>query len=169
MTTSKPSVTVLILAGIVALLAAGCQMGPGKAGDRLVGAWRGKVQFKTGPFAATKDLEFMYVFNLGGTMTESSNYDASPPVPPAYGSWKNIGPQQYEATYAFYWNKPPTSFDELAKGGGWAPGGYGRLIQKITLSEDGDSFESTIKLEMFDASGHSAEGSGEATGGGRRI
>ncbi len=40
----------------------------------LVGAWRGKIQFKTGTFSTIKDLEFMYVFNAGGTMTESSNY-----------------------------------------------------------------------------------------------
>ena len=35
-----------------------------------------------------KDLEFMYVFNVGGTMTASSNYDGAPPVPPAYGVWR---------------------------------------------------------------------------------
>ena len=42
----------------------------------LVGQWRAKLQFTSGAFAPVKDLEFMYVFNLGGTMTESSNYDA---------------------------------------------------------------------------------------------
>ena len=61
------------------LLATGCAVtssAPAHAGsgsDSLVGAWRGKVQFKTGGFPAVKDLEFMYVFNAGGTMTESSN------------------------------------------------------------------------------------------------
>ena len=56
--------------------------------DELVGAWKGKVQFTTGAFAEIKDFEFMYVFNVGGTMTESSNYDGVPPTPPAYGIWK---------------------------------------------------------------------------------
>ena len=46
----------------------------------LVGAWRSKLQFQSGDFAAIRDLEFMYVFNPGGTMTESSNYDAAPPA-----------------------------------------------------------------------------------------
>ena len=55
--------------------------------DFLVGAWRGEVQFETGAFAAVPDLEFLYVFNAHGTMTESSNYDAAPPVTPAYGVW----------------------------------------------------------------------------------
>jgi hypothetical protein len=53
--------------------------------DELVGAWKGKVQVKTGALAEIKDFEFMWVFNHGGTMTESSNYDAVPPTPPAYG------------------------------------------------------------------------------------
>jgi hypothetical protein len=52
------------------------------AGD-LAGEWRAQLQFSSGAFAPIKDLEFMYSFNQGGTMTESSNYDASPPVPPA--------------------------------------------------------------------------------------
>ena len=51
----------------------------------LAGEWRAQLQFTSGAFASIKDLEFMYSFNQGGTMTESSNYDASPPVPPAYG------------------------------------------------------------------------------------
>ena len=42
----------------------------------LVGEWRAHLQFTSGAFAPVKDLEFMYVFNQGGTMTESSNYDA---------------------------------------------------------------------------------------------
>lgn len=56
----------------------------------IVGAWKGKIQFKTGAFAEIKDWEFMWVFNNGGTMTESSNYDGVPPTPPAYGIWKKI-------------------------------------------------------------------------------
>ena len=59
--------------------------------DNIVGAWKGKVQFKSGAFAEVKDLEFMYVFNAGGTMIESSNYDGTPPVPSAYGIWKKTG------------------------------------------------------------------------------
>ena len=104
--------------------------------DSLAGAWRGKVQFTTGAFAQTKDLEFMYAFTAGGTMTESSNYDAAPPVPPAYGVWKKVGIRKYEAKYHFYQSKAVSSADELVKGGGWAPDGYGTLAQKITLSHD---------------------------------
>jgi hypothetical protein len=35
----------------------------------LVGAWRSNIQFESGAFAEIKDLEFMYVFNVGGTPT----------------------------------------------------------------------------------------------------
>jgi len=77
---------------VLALLLSSCttvvHMERSVGGDDLVGAWKGKVQFKTGAFAAVTDLDFLYVFNAGGTMTESSNYDAAPPVTPAYGAWK---------------------------------------------------------------------------------
>src|SRR5713101_6199191 len=79
---------ILLLGVVSGLLAGGCAGAAASrtrdqsGHDMLVGAWRGRVQFRAGPFAAVKDLEFMYVFNAGGTMTESSNYDASPPVPP---------------------------------------------------------------------------------------
>src|SRR6266850_5140732 len=83
-----------------------------QASSDLVGEWRAQLQFTSGAFAPVKDLEFMYVFNQGGTLTESSNYDASPPVPPAYGIWRKVGNKEFEAKYEFYVTKPPTSFDE---------------------------------------------------------
>ena len=88
--------------------------------DNIVGAWKGKVQFKTGAFAEIKNFEFMWVFNEGGTMTESSNYDGVPPTPPAYGIWKKIGDRQYEARYEFYITQIPASFEELTKSGGFS-------------------------------------------------
>jgi hypothetical protein len=146
-----------------------CLAQTGKGSDNLVGAWRGQVQFTTGAFAETKDLEFMYVFTAGGTMTESSNYDAAPPVPPAYGVWKKVGIRKYEAKYQFFQSKAVSSVDELAKGGGWAPDGYGTLSQKITLSVDGNSFDSSITLELFDKVGKTIAGGGEANAKGKRI
>jgi hypothetical protein len=146
-----------------------CRTCTSEGGSGLVGAWRGKVQFTSGAFAATKDLEFMYVFNAGGTMIESSNYDASPPVPPAYGVWKKVGPRQYSARYAYFWTRAPANFDEIAKGGGWSPGGHGVLSQSITVSEDGNSFDSTIKYEVFDRQGKPTESASEAVGKGARF
>ena len=137
--------------------------------DNLAGAWRGRVQFTTGAFADTKDLEFMYVFNAGGTMIESSNYDSAPPVPPAYGVWKKVGIRKYEARYQFFQSKAVSSADELVKGGGWAPDGHGTLLQKFTLSADGNSFDSTISLELFDKAGKAMAGGGEASAKGTRI
>ena len=84
------------------------------AAPELQGEWRAQLQFSSGAFASIKDLEFMYSFNQGGTMTESSNYDASPPVPPAYGIWRKVGGREYEAKYEFYVTKPPATFDEIA-------------------------------------------------------
>ena len=140
------------------------------ANDRdLIGAWRSKVQFTGGAFASVKDLEFLYAFNSAGTMTESSNYDGSPPVPPAYGVWRKVGPAQFEAKYLFYVTKPPARFEEIVAGGGWAPGGHGELTERITIAPDGRTFGSQIRLELFDPAGRPLSGGGDAKGSGQRI
>jgi hypothetical protein len=135
----------------------------------LTGEWRAKLQFTSGAFATVKDLEFMYVFSQGGTMTESSNYDASPPVPPAYGVWRKVGSNQYEAKYEFYVTKAPAKFDEIVKGGGWAPAGRGVFVERITIGPDGKSFTSKIKYDQYDTAGKPAEGGGEAEGKGVKM
>ena len=68
----------------------------------MVGAWRSSIAVKSGVLAEAKGLEFMYVFHNDGTMTESSNYDAAPPVPPAYGVWRTAGAGRIESTYEFF-------------------------------------------------------------------
>jgi hypothetical protein len=139
------------------------------AAPDLQGEWRAQLQFSSGAFAPIKDLEFMYVFNQGGTMTESSNYDASPPVPPAYGIWRKVGDNKYEAKYEFYVTKPPASFDDIKNAGGWGPAGRGIFVEQITVSPDGKSFTSKIKYDQFDPAGKPAEGGGVATGKGVRL
>ncbi|HTQ01569.1 MAG TPA: hypothetical protein VMN56_19790 [Casimicrobiaceae bacterium] len=165
----------LAAAASVLMLASACANAPARPApdaadrDRLAGAWRSQVRFTGGALSGMKDLEFMYVFNAGGTMTESSNYDGAPPVPPAYGVWKSTGPRKYEAKYVFYVTKPPASFEDVAKGGGWLPVGHGVLSERITLSADGNSYRSTISYAAFDRNGNPVEGSGEGDGTATRI
>ena len=156
-------------AAVVILVATGCSQQPVATERGLVGAWRGQVQFTTGAFAHTKDLDFMYAFHAGGTLTESSNYDGAPPVPPAYGVWRKVGERTYRAKYEYYTSKAPASFEEIAKGGGWSPGGYGVLTQEIVLATDGNSFESTLKYEVFDPAGKPVEKESTAAARGTRI
>lgn len=168
-TMSRVSLVLIVLLG----LAGRSQPKPLDASNaapaNLVGEWRAQLQFSSGAFASVKDLEFMYVFSQGGTMTESSNYDASPPVPPAYGIWRKVGPREFEAKYEFYVTKPPAAFDEIVKGGGWGPGGRGIFVERITVSADGKSFTSKIKYDQFDTAGKPAEGGGEAQGRGVKL
>jgi hypothetical protein len=160
----------LLIAAFSTVNPGACAADTGKgSGDNLVGAWRGKVQFTSGAFAETKDLEFMYSFSLGGAMTESSNYDAAPPVPPAYGVWRKVGSRKYEAKYQFFQSKAIKTADELVKGGGWAPDGYGVVAQQMTLSADGNSFDSRITLELFDKNEKPATGGGEGIATGQRM
>jgi len=164
----------LLLVGIALLGVAGHpNPQPPAASDTaaldLTGEWRAQLKFSSGAFVTMKDLEFMYSFNQGGTMTESSNYDASPPVPPAYGIWRKVGNKEFEAKYEFYVTKAPGAFEEISKGGGWGPAGRGVFVERITLSDDGKSFTSKIKYDQFDTAGKPAEGGGEATGRGVKL
>ncbi|MEO8218464.1 MAG: hypothetical protein ABI718_15385 [Acidobacteriota bacterium] len=163
----------LSFAAASTLLVGACEPQPKPASEAavpaLTGAWRSDVQFRTGAFAAIKDLQFMYVFNLGGTMTESSNYDGSPPVPPAYGAWKQIGANEFEAHYEFYVTAPPKGISEITGGGGWLPTGRGSLVERITLAADGKSFQSTIRYAQLAKDGKPTEAGGEATGRAVRI
>ena len=135
----------------------------------LVGQWRSRLEFQDGEFAAVDDLEFMYSFNAGGTLTESSNYDAAPPVPPAYGIWRRTGPDRFEVKYEFYPTRPPAGLDEITSGGGWLVAGRGVFTEVITIAADGDTFASTMLYELFDTAGNPIEGGGTATGRGVRL
>ena len=164
-----------VLAIMVLLPAAGWGEEPASrtrvvaANDNLVGAWQAKVQFKSGMLADWRNLQFMYAFNQGGTMTESSNYDGSPPGPPAYGVWRKTGARQFEARYEVFLTKSEKPLEEIAKGGGWLPDGHGVLAEKITLSEDGKSFKSIIRWDAYDQAGKAVESNIEGTGEGRRM
>ena len=150
------------------LLVTGCQQARPAPQAKLAGAWRSSLQFKTGPLATVKDLQFMYAFTAGGTLTESSNYDGAPPVPPAYGVWRPMGPNLYEARYEFF-ATAPSSPGAFKDGGGWLPSGRGVFTERITLSADGRSFASTIRYEAFGLRGEAVPGGGDATGRAVRI
>lgn len=162
------------IAVIVASFSTGCEKSDGQSKNEnqvqdLTGAWRAQIQFTNGAFASINDLEFMYVFNDGGTMTESSNYDAAPPVPPAYGIWREIGKNQFEVRYEFYVSRPLDSLQALTINGGWLPAGRGVLTDTITLAFDGQSFTSKVIYESFDQAGRPIPSGGEANGLGTRM
>jgi hypothetical protein len=155
---------------LLVLLGAACaKANPPAPGPSLAGAWKAAITFDSGALAPFKGLEFMYVFNPGGTMTESSNYDAAPPVPPAYGIWREVGPNRYQARYEYYVTRPPTPAESTLASGGWMPGGFGVLTEDITLAPDGASSTSTIKLELFDQAGQPVAGGGTGTARARRM
>lgn len=162
---------ILCLSGLAlttaALLAGSNVARPSSTG--IQGVWESHVQFKDGAFASVKDLQLLYSFNEGGTMTESSNYDESQPVPPAYGIWRSLGRNRFEAKSVYYNTKPPTQFEEISKGGGWAPFGKGVLVERITIAKGGNSYDSTLTLDLYDASGKHVDGGGHAVGHGTRL
>ncbi len=136
----------------------------------LVGAWRSQVTFKSGPLAEMKDLQFLYAYNAGGTMTESSNYDeAANSSPPAYGVWKKVAPRKFETKYVFFTTQAAQPGDGKPTTSDWWPDGHGVLAETITLSDDGQTYTSTIKLVLHDKNGAPIDEGSEGTGTGRRI
>lgn len=137
----------------------------------LQGAWRAKVTFTSGPLAEMKDLEFLYSYNAGGTMTESSNYDeAANSSPPAYGIWKQTAPHTFQTKYLFYTTKAPEPVAGAPAGSDWWPAGHGVLTETITLSDDGQTYASAIALSTFDKAGAPvAGGDGAGTASGTRV
>ena len=151
------------LAAVVVLAGCGNRAPPAP----VVGAWRSHVQFTSGPFASVKDLEFMYAVHPDGALTESSNYDAAPPVPPAYGVWRTAGAGRYDLHYEFYVSAMAKPGADLSAG--WTPGGRGLLDETITLAPDGKSYRSTIRLRLLEAPGRPPIDGGTATGEAVRI
>jgi len=164
--------TLLMLPAV--LISTGCGNGQSSptsgSADRakLVGAWRSRIVFRSGSLAEMKDLEFLYAYNAGGTMTESSNYDeAANSTPPAYGLWKQIAPHQFQTKYVYYTTTQPGPGN--AGNTDWWPSGHGVLTETITLSADGQTYTSTIRLSTYDRTGAPVAGGGEGTGAGTRI
>ncbi len=167
----NPVAWLITLAAVLAAIAWADPSAPAASGapGSLTGAWRAQMRFKGGAFVDMKDLEFSYVYNEGGTLTESSNYDAAPPVPPAYGIWRRTGANRFQSKYLFYVTKAPASLRDITKGGGWAPDGHGVFTEEITLSADGDSYTAKVSYAAFDVNGKPAAGAGEGTATGTRI
>lgn len=168
---ARPVRIAFAFAGLLALGLTACQpASPPAAPAALIGAWQAKVQFSSGSFAPVKDLTFLYAYNSGGTMTESSNYDCSPaPSPPAYGEWRATGTGTFETKYTFYTTQPPADAKPGTGAGVWMPAGHGVLTESIQMSADGRSYESTVQLALFDSAGQPVAGGGEATAHGTRI
>jgi len=74
----------------------------------------------------------MYVFSQGGTMTESSNYDASRPCH-RHTDLAEGRDQGVRGQYEFYVTKAPAAFDEITKGRCWSPSGRGVFVERITF------------------------------------
>lgn len=162
--------TTSAIAGILLACAACAPAGKSAAdGPTLAGAWQARVQFQSGAFAGVKDLAFMYAYAADGTLMESSNYDAAPPVPPAYGNWRHVAGNQFEARYVFFTTRLATPAESAAASGGWLPAGHGELSERITLAADGQSYEAAITVALFDAADKPIEGGGAGTVHARRM
>jgi hypothetical protein len=66
-------------------------------------------------------------------------------------------------------SRPPQAFEDIARGGGWSPAGFGVIVEKIALAADGRAYTSTLRVDIFDQAGKLVEGGSEAFGRGSRM
>jgi hypothetical protein len=85
-----------------------------------------------------------------------------------HGVWREVGPNEFVAKYEFFATtlSDPEAFQ---KGGGWLPASRGVITERIKISPDGETFDSTIRYEALGTKGEPAEGGGEAKGRATRI
>jgi hypothetical protein len=107
------------------------------------------------------------MYSAGGGMMESSNFDAAPPVPPAYGSWATSVDGGFRSTYVFFTTE---AVDRLDAGAGWEFSGSGKFREAITVGPNGDDYSSRLSYELYDTADALLAGqSGEGYAVGRRI
>ena len=140
--------TIGVAIALLACMACGGGNKPAAAkAQSLEGAWRSHVTFTSGPFKGVP-FQFLITYAAGGGLVESSNFDESPPVPPAYGSWGRTGANAFKSTYIFWTSKAAAPGDATK---GWTFSGSGILSENIRLSSTGDSYTSGIAYQLYDA------------------
>ncbi len=105
---------------------------------KLEGVWEAQVTLRvcqTGVAVGT--LRGMTTFIRGGALV-GTNANPNPPI--SLGRWQYLGGQRYSSVERFFRYNPDGSF-----------AGVQRLTRNFTLSQDGDHFNGTISVEIFDA------------------
>jgi len=119
--------------------------------DPIVGMWH--VMFtaegnRVGPPDGTPIDNALVVWHADGTEIMNSG---RPPQDGDFcmGVWKNVGPNRYNVNH-FAWGSNDTT---NAPNGIGNPTGPTRIIEKVTLSADGNSFSGTFSLRATDIAG----------------
>lgn len=135
-----------LLAVVLALLAQACTSSTSAqssdAMDPIEGLWNSQVTVtncQTG--AVMRQFQAMNLFIHGGTVTDT---DVQPPSThgPAFGTWQASGGAQYTSVFQLYRYNPDGSF-----------AGANKVTRSITLGVDGNSFNSTLAIDVEDPTG----------------
>jgi len=157
------------IAAVTFLTCVACGRGsapPASSQPSLEGGWRAHVAFASGPLKGVP-FQFLITYSAGGGLVESSNFDESPPVPPAYGSWGKTGGNTFKTTYIFWTTKAVATGDATK---GWTFSGSGVLSESIALAGSGDAYTSTISYQLYDSKDQALNGqSGTGTAKASRI
>jgi hypothetical protein len=103
----------------------------------------------------------MDLFNQGGTEVDTNNAVPSamfPSVrPPGFGIWQYLGVRRFSVNIRFFLFNPDGT-----------PAGHRRIVQDILLSENNDTWESTVATTNYDLNGN-VTSTGCATASATRV
>ncbi|MGH8713916.1 MAG: hypothetical protein ACREYB_07920 [Casimicrobiaceae bacterium] len=138
--------TMILPAALGALLAQACTTSTSAqsngGADPIEGLWNSQVTITNCQSGAVmRQFQAMNLFMRGGTLADT---DVQPPSShgPAFGTWQNSGAAQYSSVFQLFRYNPDGSF-----------AGANRVTRTITLATDGNSFTSTIAVDVDDPTG----------------
>lgn len=138
--------TMILPAALGALLVQACTSSTSAqsndTADPIEGLWNSQVTIANCQSGAVmRQFQAMNLFMRGGTLADT-DVQAPSAHGPAFGTWQTSGAAQYSSVFQLFRYNPDGSF-----------AGANRVTRTITLATDGNSFTSTIAVDVDDPTG----------------
>jgi hypothetical protein len=136
---SKTSLTVILVVGVAALLAAGAiaaSPGEDSAANQLIGSWQ--LTVNRGP--ALPPVKGLTTYTQGHSLIGTANVTVRGP---AHGTWEHVNGRLYADTHIFFRFDPSGTLL-----------GSQKIKETVRLAADGDSYTAVAISDQFDPNGN---------------
>ena len=130
---------ITVVVAVALAVVSGALSAPGKPQPtQLTGTWLSTVTLVTPPPGVEPTFLALNTFTAGGGLLVSSNQSNPSLRSLAHGEWTQTGKRRFTSTFAWF------RFDASGK-----PIGTQRVQRTMTLSQNGDSFQSTDTVQVI--------------------
>jgi hypothetical protein len=136
---SKKSLTVILVVGVAAMLAAGAiaaSPGDDSAANQLIGSWQ--LTVNRGP--ALPPVKGLTTYTQGHSLIGTANVTVRGP---AHGTWEHVSGRLYADTHIFFRFDPSGTLL-----------GSQKIRETVRLAADGDSYTAVAISDQFDPNGN---------------